>query len=221
MTKFSFIIPFYGNPQDYNFKYCIESLLRQRFKDFEIIICGNKIQDTTIQYLNNIKIINIVMPGNNISKLINNSIKFVEGDFIHVWCSDLIVYPDYLECLNDYISKYGENNLYAGHLIDMRGLQFKEKRNDGIYFKTFDTVEGYSCCYKKYFEPFREEFEGGFATHCFQEHCYRLWKKIKFIYMYDIEVVHIPHPMRISYDDSIITSQKSFLLFEKMKHGEI
>ncbi len=218
--KYTFIIPFYGEIQDYNLKYTIDALLQQRFRDFEIIISGTKVFNNTIQYINNIKITNIVNNINQLGKLMNEGIKIAEGDFIHVWTSDLVIYEDYLECLNEYISKYGEDNLYAGHLIDVRGLQAKQLDLNDIYFKTFDIVEGHSCCHKKHCELFREEFEG-FITHWAQEHCFRLFKKMKFICMSDVKVIHIPHPMRISNEDSIISSQKSFSLFEKMKRGEM
>lgn len=216
MTKFSFIIPIYGQ-QPNNLQFCLDCLLQQTFKDFEIIICGNKVQNEIVQYLNGIKIINVVIDGNNISKFINNSIKLSSGDFIHLWQPDLIVYADYLENLNQYILKYGNNNLYAGKIIDTRYIDAR-KNSSNFYFNSSDKSEGYNCFHKDYFESFREEFNGGLATHCYQEFNFRLWKKMKFICMRDVEVIHIPHPSRMSYEESIITSQKSWILFEAMKH---
>ena len=216
MVKFSFIIPIYGKQTDHNIMHCIDALLRQTDKNFEIIISGNKVLPSNPQIMNGINVYNTEVNTNRLGLLMNEGFKMCTGEYIHIWNPDLMIYPDYVEILNDYILKYGEDNLYAGHLIDMRGIQSKKEPNIGLYFKSFDLAEGFCCFHKKHLEQFREEFEG-FATHWCQEFLYRMNKKIKFICMRDSDIVHIPHIMRISYDDSVISSQKSSQLYEAMK----
>lgn len=215
--KFSVIIPFYGNRQN-NFKYCIEALLRQNFKDFEIIICGNKVQDNDIQYLNGIKILNLVIDTNNISMLINNGMKLAEGEYIQFWNPDLVSYEDYLQNINKYILKYGDNYTFVGRHIDTRNLQAR-KNFDELEFKIPDVSEGLVCFHRKHFEPLREEFNGGFGTHCYVEFNVRLWKKTKFVCMREVEVVHIPHDMRLTPEEALVVSNKSSQVYEMIKHG--
>ncbi len=148
----------------------------------------------------------------------NVGLKIAKGDFIHIWCNDLVIYPDYLNKLNQYILNYGDNNLYAGHFIatDVRHAASRENSNN-FYFDSFDKPEGFHVYHKRYLEFFNEEYEG-YATHWSQEHCYRLWKKIKFICMQDNYVVHLPHYARLSEHDALNSSYKSSLIFEKIKH---
>lgn len=220
MVKYSFIMPLFGNNiAGNNLEQCIIALLRQRFRDFEIIISGKQIFKQEVQNIDGIKITNLVILNTNrLGKLMNEALKIAEGDFIHVWCNDLVVYENYLECLNEYISKYGDDKLYAGHFIDVRGLQ---RRNDdaaldGIYFKTFDLPEGYCCIPKKYCEPWSEEFEGS-ETHWTQEQAWRVFHNIKFVCMKDVEVIHIPHNKRMTEQQMAEGSIKSSIMFERMK----
>lgn len=218
MVKFSFIIPVYGQFNDNNLEYCIKFLVNQTFKDYEIIICGNKVLENSIYYLNNIKITNLIIDTNRLGKLMNESIKIATGEFIHIWQMDLITYPDYIEKLIDYINKYDDTYLYAGKLIMMNTIDTRKNFID-FYFNSYDKPEGMCCIHKRYFQPFREEFEGS-ATHWCQEWLLRIWKKMnkKFICMQDVEVVHLPHNQRMSYEQSLIDSQKSSQLFEVMKN---
>jgi len=217
MIKYSFIIPVYGQFVDRNLEHCIKFLANQTFKDYEIIVCGNQIIDDSIIYLNGIKITNLVINTNRIGKLMNEGIKIAEGEFIHVWQMDLITYPDYLEELNNYINKYGSDKLYAGKLIMMNTLDTRKHLNNfkDFYFSSSDQPEGMCCIHKQYFESFREEFEGS-ATHWCQEFLFRLWKKMRFICMQNVDVVHLPHNQRMSYEQSVIDSQKSSMLFREM-----
>jgi len=215
MVKFSFIIPVYGTFTDNNLKHCIDFLVNQTFKDFEIIICGNKIIDTDYILYNGIKINNILVPTDRIGKLMNEGFKVSHGEYIHLWSLDLIVYPDYLERLSEYIEKYGNDKLYAGKLMMINSLETR-KNFEEFYFKSYDLPEGFCCFNRKYFINFREEFKGC-ATHWCQEFLWRMWKHIKFICMRDVEVVHIPHFPRISSEDALISSQKSWQLFQEIK----
>lgn len=220
MVKFSFIIPVYGQFKDHNLNHCLDHLLKQGYKDFEIILCGNKIIDVN-QVINGVTIKNVIININHIGKLMNEGVKIAQGEYYHLWSLDLIVYQNYLEELSEYISRYGNDHLYAGQLIDTRGMQSLYTSIDldnQIYFNSFDKPEGFFCIHKKHFEPFREEFEGS-ATHWCQELLWRLYKKVKFIYMKDVYVIHMPHFPRISYDESLVSSQKSSELFEAMKNG--
>lgn len=223
MIKYSFIIPVYGKATDQNLQFCLEALFRQTIRDFEIIICGRPITmrnpdtDEVLTEINDIKISNIVLETNKMGALMNGGLKVAHGEFIHVWNLDLIVYPDYLEMLNMYIDKFGWNNLYAGHVIDMRGIDSR-KHSEEFYFNSFDKPEGFFCVHKNMMEQFREEFIG-FATHWSQELTWRLWRKMKFICMRENLVVHMPHKFRISQEEAFESSEASNKLFTAIKEG--
>lgn len=223
MIKFSFIIPFYvaiNNIAEYhNFNFDMESLLQQTFKNFEIIICGHKVQEEKIQYINGIKIINIINDTNKIGKLMHDGLKVAEGEFIHIWGIDMVIYPDYIEKLNSYILMFGDDNLYAGNFIRTTHIDSR-KNSDNFYFNSFDKPEGIHVYHKRYLEPFNEEYDG-YATHWSQEHCFKLWKRVKaFICMQDNYVVHLPHHTRISEEDALINSYKSFEIFKMVNNNK-
>lgn len=225
MTKFSFIIPVYGdnlNQNIYhsvhqNLRYTIESLLNQTFKDFEIIICGVKILDK-LQIINGITIKNIILHTNKMGKLVNKAHSISNGEYVHLWSNDLIVYPDYLERLNNYISQHGNNCLYAGKLIDTRSIGSRDKFNVE-FFENFYYPEAFFCMYKKHFEPFNEEFEG-YVSHWCQEFLYRMWEKLTFRCLNDLYVVHIPHSLRLTKEQQLESSYKSAELFERLKRND-
>ncbi len=216
MTRFSIIIPIYGNIGE-NLNHCVNSLLAQTFTDFEIIISGNKIFEESEQIINGIKLKNIVINTPNLGKLMNEGFKVSSGEWIQFWSCDLVCYPDYLRRLNFFISTYGKNNLYTGRLIDIRSVDTRSNFNE-FFYKSPDLAEGAGCIHRDNFESFREEFEG-YATHWFQELLYRLWKKLIFICLKDLEVVHLPHPMRTSYEERMQSSIISNKLFEAIKNG--
>jgi len=215
MVRFSVIIPVYGKIIDNNFYHCLESLSKQTFKDFEIIISGIDVLKNCNE-ISGIKIKTVIIPDTNkLGKLINEAVNISEGEYIHLWNFDLITYPDYLERLNEHILIGGSEFLYTGRIIDTRSLDNRNHFND-LFFKSYDLCEGPNCFHRQHFEPFREEFEG-FATHWLQEFLYRMWKKLKFICLRDLEVFHIPHLQRLSLEECSISSFNSNKLFNEMK----
>lgn len=216
MVKFSFIIAVYGNLVDYNLQHCIASLLKQDFKDFEIIICGNKVIENDQEIINNINIKNVVINTNKLGKLMNEGFKIAEGEYIQFWNPDLVCYPDYLRKLNFYINIYGKDILYTGRPIDIRSIDTRHNYNE-FFYKSYDLADGMGCIHRDHFEPYREEFNG-YATHWSQELLYRLWKKLTFICLQDIEIVHLPHAMRSSLEERNNSSILSSRIFEAIKN---
>lgn len=216
MTKFSVIIPVYGNVGE-NLNHCINSLVTQNFTDFEIIISGSKIMEESEKIINGIKIKNIVTETNSLGKLMNEAFKISNGEWLQFWNCDLVCYPDYFKQLNFYTNIYGEDILYTGRPIDIRSIETRHTFTE-FFYKSSDLAEGIGCIHHSQFEPFREEFQG-YATHWHQELLYRLWKKLTFICLQDLEIVHLPHSMRTSPDERNKSSILSSQLFERMKNG--
>lgn len=107
--RFSILVPVY-NVEAY-VKECLESLISQTFKDFEVIIIDDgstdtsgKICDTYEEKYNFIKVIHKMNQGTLAAR--ESGIKNASGDFCVFVDSDDLVKPELLSVLNDYIKKY-------------------------------------------------------------------------------------------------------------------
>lgn len=85
MVKYSFIVPVY-NTSNY-LKKCIDSLVNQTYKSFEIIIVNDGSTDNSLDIINgykesnkNIKIIN--QKNGGLSNARNNGVKKASGEYI-------------------------------------------------------------------------------------------------------------------------------------------
>lgn len=163
-NKFSIIIPIY-NVEKYLEK-CLNSILNQSYKNFEIIAINDGSKDSSKEILNkyknneNIKIINQENKG--LSAARNEGLKHVTGDYILFVDSDDFIEKDLLKILNDNINDeeiirfqirtVNENN--------QKTIEYKEKTfNKKSGKQAFREILNYhfielACCYaykKDYF----------------------------------------------------------------------
>lgn len=101
-TKISIVIPVYND--EMNLYSCIDSLLCQTYKDFEIVLVDDGSVDNSNnickQYKeknSNIKLINIEHKGSDVAR--NIGLEHCDGDFITFVDSDDYVDPKYLEIM--------------------------------------------------------------------------------------------------------------------------
>ena len=102
MSFFSVIVPMYKIPDEY-LKKCIDSILNQSFKDYEIILvddespdnCGEICDEYSKRY-ENIKVIHQSNQGVSVAR--NNGIRNSSGEWILFVDGDDWVEEDYLEC---------------------------------------------------------------------------------------------------------------------------
>lgn len=216
MTKFSIIIPHFNRLL--YLEHCIDSLCNQTFRDFEIIIIGDKVLRNDEADVDGIKLKNIIYKdGHEMAKMLNLAIKEAKGEFIQIWQADFAVYPDHFKKLNLYTNLYGKNFLYTGRVLDTRGCDGRVARNEFIYIKPDPADHGDGCFHRDIFEPFYEGFFGLY-THVYIDWLHRLWNKgITFLYFKDLEVIHFPH--RAPLHAQAMESVASFELYQKM--GEL
>lgn len=105
----SVIIPVY-NAEPY-LRSCLDSILNQTFKDYEIIAINDGSSDGSLEILNayanaqdNIRVIN--QPNSGVSKARNAGIESARGKFITFIDSDDVIRPEYLSNFQ-YVDTYG------------------------------------------------------------------------------------------------------------------
>ncbi len=155
--RFSVIVPMY-NVEDYA-KKCIESILVQSFRDFELIIVNDGSKDGTSKIINYYKNINNVVvihkENGGLVSARKKGISVAKGDYIIIVDGDDWIDSNYLFYLNKIISKYSPDMIclryyknskdivspYYGHLkIGMNNrTQITKHANDKL-FKTFPSL---------------------------------------------------------------------------------
>ncbi|MEJ8553409.1 glycosyltransferase family 2 protein [Tepidibacter sp. Z1-5] len=104
--KVSVIIPNY-NGKKY-LKDCLDSLYKQSFNEFEVIIIDNNSSDGSIEYLRNNYVDIIIQEldkNHGFSKAVNEGIKAAKGEYVALLNNDTEVEKDWLENLVNCIKK--------------------------------------------------------------------------------------------------------------------
>lgn len=128
---FSLITPTFGRTEEV--VEFLESLLEQRYKNFEVILSdgtpgdalrpqigrfmNNRVYPLTILYREYIK----VSPARNAAAAV------ARGDYLVFLDSDCIIPPDYLELVAAYLSKYPDTALFGGPDLAERGFTLLQK----------------------------------------------------------------------------------------------
>lgn len=151
--KFSIIVPVY-NGEKY-LRECLDSVLNQTFKNYELIIINDGSSDNSEAickeyYLKNMsKIVYLSKKNEGVSSARNMGLKISNGDYIMFLDSDDLLVKDALEEINKNLSNhdlicYGFYKLYKNHSIEHvvknKNLQINEIKNDIL---TTDKIGGY------------------------------------------------------------------------------
>ena len=142
MVKYSFIVPVY-NTSKY-LKKCLDSLVKQTFKDFEIIIVNDGSTDNSSNIISkyqdtyrNIKVINQKNQGLSMAR--NNGVKEANGEYLIFIDSD-----DYVE---KNLLKEVDKEIKDAEVLRYQVISENEDGNNKIDFneKAFDMVNGYQA----------------------------------------------------------------------------
>lgn len=128
MVKISVIIPIYN--KDKNLSKSIESVLKQTYKDFELILINDGSTDSSKQIIekykekdNRIFVEEQLNSGVSFSR--NKGIKLAKGDYISFLDADDTWEDSFLEKM---IHQIGDNNVcYSGHFINVDGRTRKAR----------------------------------------------------------------------------------------------
>lgn len=158
MVKYSFIVPVY-NTSKY-LKKCLDSLVKQTFKDFEIIIVNDGSTDDSRSIIskyekkyNNIKVINQKNQGLSMAR--NNGVKEAKGKYLIFIDSDDYVETDLLKEVDEEI---GDSEVLRFQVItedeNSKGITKYEEVpfNEMMGYVAFKYISNYhfveiACCY--------------------------------------------------------------------------
>ena len=130
MNQFSIILPV-RNGGEY-VKECVNSILAQTYQNFNLIVLDNNSSDGTkewIESLNNNRI--TIYPSTKDLTITENWARAVDvpkNEFMTLIGHDDILYPNYLQVINDLINEYPNASLYQTHFnyIDANGSIVRE-----------------------------------------------------------------------------------------------
>ena len=125
LNKYSIILPVYNGGA--LIKACVQSILNQSYKDFNLIVLDNCSNDGTVQYLKSLKDERIIIYSTekNVGIVGNwkRILEILTHEFITLIGHDDILMPTYLQEMNDLITLHPTASLYQTHFnyIDVDG----------------------------------------------------------------------------------------------------
>lgn len=170
MPKFSIIVPVY-NVEKY-IKKCLDSILNQSFKDYEVIVVNDGTKDNSIELIQDypVKIINQKNQG--LSAARNKGVKHATGEYIIFVDSDDWIEKDLLKKINESLTnspdvvRFQIKEVYEeGKIVEYNECQFKNKNGVDAFSEIvkYHFVEN-AWCYaikKEYYEQEKFEFKKG------------------------------------------------------------
>lgn len=119
--KFSLIIGTLN--RDKELEICLDSLLNQKYKEFEVIIIDQSDNDNTNVLCQKSKYKSLSLKYRHVqfrglSKARNEALKDLKGDYFCLIDDDAEYSRDYLSRANEYINKYERNTILSGHIIN-------------------------------------------------------------------------------------------------------
>lgn len=130
MPKFSIIIPVY-NVEEYIIK-CIESVLNQTYKDYEIIVVNDGTKDQSIEKIKDFPVKIINQENQGLSEARNTGIKNAKGEYLIFLDSDDYINKELLQKVNESTKNNPDIVRYqARDVTDEIQNEYKELPFDG------------------------------------------------------------------------------------------
>lgn len=138
MNMISFIVPCYN--VDLYLEKCINSLLNQSYKNFEIIIINDGSEDSTLQIAkqmvqNDKRIILLNQMNQGVSEARNNGIRHSKGDYIIFIDPDDYVHKEFSKALLDGLSQTRADLCVCGHTkVYENGSELKSSCSNEVFY---------------------------------------------------------------------------------------
>lgn len=118
-NKFSLIIGTFNRSEELS--YCLKSICKQSYKNFEVIIVDQSLNDYTTKLVSknsDIEIVYIKTEVTGLSHARNIALKKATGDFCCLIDDDAFYPSSYLEDLNMHIQRSNEKTIFTGKMWD-------------------------------------------------------------------------------------------------------
>ncbi len=149
MIKFSIILPV-KNGGDY-VKECVRSILNQSYPYFDLHILENCSSDGTTEWLkglsdDRVKLIETPVPL-TIEQNWSRITQIQKNEFITLIGHDDILFPDYLQVMNDLINRHPGGGLYQSHFhfIDANGQKIRNCLKMDDYYSSENFLNAILC----------------------------------------------------------------------------
>ena len=170
MPKFSIIVPVY-NVEKY-IKKCLDSILNQTFKDYEVLVVNDGTKDNSIELIKDYPVKIITQKNQGLSAARNKGVKSATGEYLLFVDSDDYLEKDLLKKLNESVTnspdvvRFQIKEVYEnGKTIEYQEQPFKNKNGVDAFDKIvkYHFVEN-AWCYaikKEYYDKEKFEFKKG------------------------------------------------------------
>ena len=171
MPKFSIIVPVY-NVEQY-IKECLDSIINQTYKDYEIIIVNDGTKDKSMDIVKKYKVKTINQENQGISAARNNGVKHAKGEYLLFVDSDDTIEKELLQKLANSLNDKPEVVRFQIQEVyeDQSKKEYKETgfstcKGEKAFSKIckYHFVEN-PCCYaikRSYYQKEKYEFAKGF-----------------------------------------------------------
>ena len=114
---------------------CLESLMRQNFRDFSILIIDNGSDDGTVKFIRSYyPTVSILENFKNLgySKANNQGIQLAKGDYVLVMNPDVILTENFLQEMVDFADKHPESGSFGAKVLKLYTEAIDKKDESGF-----------------------------------------------------------------------------------------
>ena len=114
---------------------CLESLMRQTFRDFSVLVIDNASEDGTVEFIRSYyPEVSILQNFKNFgfSKANNQGIAFAKSDYVLVMNPDVILTDEFLEKLVSFADQYQNGGSYGGKILKIFSEAVDQNEVEGL-----------------------------------------------------------------------------------------
>ncbi len=114
---------------------CLESLMRQNFRDFSVLIIDNGSDDGTVEFIrSNYPTVSILQNFKNLgfSKANNQGIQLAKGEYVLVMNPDVILANDFLQDLVVFANQHPEGASFGGKVLKLSSEAIDDNDQAGL-----------------------------------------------------------------------------------------
>ncbi|MDX9892949.1 MAG: glycosyltransferase family 2 protein [Patescibacteria group bacterium] len=114
---------------------CLESLMRQNFRDFSVIIIDNGSDDGTVEFIrNNYPTVSVLQNFKNIglSKANDQGIKLAKGEYVLIMNPDVILAANFLQDIVNFADQHPEGGVFGSKVLKLKSEAIDQGDQNGL-----------------------------------------------------------------------------------------